>query len=119
MFELYFLDDVKGEKILVFNSKIRKQFEHELEKGEKFITEARMYHKMDEKYKILCINEAIEVGEYLNDGYTKNIKYTFKTSPKGYHKYFKEILQKGLKGMKFRKKIYVIKMFFQSRMGLI
>ena len=71
MFDLYFKDDIQGEKILVFNSKIRKKFKHELEGEEKFITEARMYHKMDKKYKILCINEAIEIGDYEDDGYTK------------------------------------------------
>ena len=62
MFDLYFKQDIQGEKILVFNTKIRKKFKHELEENEKFITEARMYHKMDENYKILCINEAIEIG---------------------------------------------------------
>ena len=111
MFDLYFKDDIEGEKILVFNARIRKRFKHELEKNEKFITEARMYHKMDNQYKILCINEAIETGDYIEDGYTKNIEKTFKESPEGYYKYFKEILQKDLKGVKMKKKIYVIKHF--------
>ena len=109
MFDLYFKDDIQGEKILVFNSEIRKRYKHELEKNEKFITEARMYHKMDEKYKILCINEVIEIGSYIQDGYTKNINKTFKESPNGYYMYFKEILQKDLKGVKLRKRIYIIK----------
>jgi len=111
MFDLYFKQDIEGEKILVFNAKIRKKYKHELEKNEKFVTEARMYHKMDEKYKILCINEVLEIGDYKEDGYTKNISKTFKTSPNGYYKYFKEILQKNLKGVLFKKKIYVLKHF--------
>ena len=111
MFDLYFKQEIGGEKILVFNSNIRKKFKHELEKDENFITEARMYHKMDKDYKILCVNEAIEIGEYREDGYTKNISKTFKTCPKGYYKFFKEILQKGLKGVSLLKKIYVIKNF--------
>ena len=116
MFDLYFKDEVDGEKILVFNSRIRKEFKHELEEGEKFVTEARMYHKMDEKYKILCINWAVEAGEYLDDGYTKNISKTFKSSPKGYYKYFKEILlRKDKKGMPLKKRLYVIKNFFCFR----
>lgn len=109
MFNLYFKQDVQGEKILVFNTKIRKIFKHELEKNEKFVTEARMYHKMDEKYNILCINEVIEIGEYREDGYTKNIINTFKENPIGYYKYFKEILQKDLKRVCIRKKIYIMK----------
>ena len=109
MFDLYFKQDIQGEKILVFNTKIRKKFKHELEENEKFVTEARMYHKMDEKYNILCINEVIEIGEYREDGYTKNIINTFKENPIGYYKYFKEIMQKDLRGVCIRKKIYILK----------
>ena len=112
MFELYFKQDIQGEKILVFNSKIRKKFKHELEKNEKFITEARMYHKMDEKYNILCINEVVEIGDYVSDGYTKNIFYSFQKYPNGYFKYFKEILKKGTKGVSLKKKIYIWKHIF-------
>lgn len=111
MFDLYFKDNVMGEKILVFNAKIRKFFKHELEAGEKFVTEARMYHKMDEDYKILCINEPIEIGDYMPDGYTNNIMNTFRSSPQGYYCYFKEILKKDLKNVTFRKKLYVMKHF--------
>ena len=112
MFDLYFKQDIGGEKILVFNSKIRKKFKHELENNEKFVTEGRMYHKMDEKYKIICINEVVETGEYLEDGYTKNIIRTFKENPKGYYKYFNEIMQKDLKGVAFKKKIYIFKNYY-------
>ena len=109
MFDLYFKQDIQGEKILVFNTKIRKKFKHELEVNEKFITEARMYHKMDENHKILCVNEVIEIGDYKEDGYTKNIIKTFKTNPNGYYKYFKEILKKDMKGVLIKKKLYILK----------
>lgn len=109
MFDLYFKDDVMGEKILVFNTKIRKIFKHELENGEKFVTEARMYHKMDNNYNILCINEPIEVGNYMQDGYTRHFWENFKIYPKGYYCYFREILKKDLKNVPFKKKLYVLK----------
>ncbi len=109
MFDLYFKDDVQGEKIIVFNSKIRKMYFHKLEHNEKFITEARMYHQMDEKYKIITFNEAVEQGSYIEDGYTKNISKTFKDSPFGYYMYFKEILSKDMRGVLFKKRLYVIK----------
>ena len=109
MFDLYFKEDIQGEKIIVFNSKIRKLFSHQLEKNEKFITEARMYHKMDEKYKLLAINEAIEQGSYIDDGYTKNINKTFKQAPYGYYMYFKEILTKDMKNVLLSKRLYIIK----------
>ena len=109
MFDLYFKEDIGGEKIIVYNSKIRKQYSHQLEQDEKFITEARMYHKMDEKYKLFAINEVIEQGSYIEDGYTKNINKTFKESPYGYYMYFKELLQKDMRGVMFSKRLYAIK----------
>ena len=113
MFDLYFKEGGSGEKILVFNSKIRKKYMHEIEVGEKFVTEARMYHKMDEKYNIMCINKVIEIGNYLDDGYTKNLKKTFSENPKGYYYYFKEILKKDRRGIKFRKRIYIWKNYLK------
>lgn len=109
MFDLYFKEDIEGEKIIVFNTKIRKQYAHRLEKEEKFITESRLYHEMDKTYKILAINDVIEQGSYVDDGYTKNITKTFKQYPYGYYMYFKEILQKNMKGVLWKKRLYVIK----------
>lgn len=109
MFDLYFKDDVKGEKILLFNSRIRKQFKHQIEKGEKFITEARMYHEMDKHYKVLGINKPLVIGAYLADGYTKNIKKVFLENPRGYMKYFEEILGFNTENILPEKRLYIIK----------
>ena len=109
MFDLYFKEGATGEKNLVYYADIRKKYKHELENNEKFITEARMYHKMDENYKIKCINKTITVGNYQKDGYTSNILKTFKSSPHGYLKYFEEILQKDFKGVTWEKRLYAIK----------
>ena len=109
MFDLYFKEGATGEKNLVYYAKIRKKYKHELEHNEKFITEARMYHKMDEKYKIKCINKPIIVGDYQKSGYTSNILKTFATSPYGYLKYFEEILQKDFKKVTWNKRLYSIK----------
>lgn len=109
MFNLYFKQGTLGEKIIVFKTDIRKKYKHELVGGEKFITEARMYHKMDEKYGIKCYNTVIVEGEYLETGYTHNIIDSFKKYPKGYFEYFKEILDKDEKNIKLNKRIYAIK----------
>ena len=111
MFSLYFRENMTGEKILVFKTEIRKRFKHELEADEKFVTEARMYHKMDRDYDIIGINEILEIGDYRSDGYTKNILETFKNSPLGYYMYFKEILEKDFLGVSFKKRMYVYKHF--------
>ena len=109
MFDLYFKLGEDGEKALVFNPEIRKKYKYELENGERFITEARMFHKMDEKYNIICINKPIMICEYQNEGYTRNINEQFTENPYGYFNYFKEILQKNMKGVTFRKRLYAIK----------
>lgn len=109
MFDLYFKQGETGEKALVYNSKIRREYSYELEKNEKFITEASMYHKMDLKYKIKCINEPIMICEYQKDGYSENITKIFRKNPYGYYKYFKEMFDMDLKGIYFNKRIYILK----------
>jgi len=109
MFDLYFKEGIVGEKIIVFKTDVRKEYRHELIDDEKFITEARMYHKMDAKYKVKCFNIVLVEGEYLENGYTNNINKTFTQAPKGYYEYFKEILNKDMKGVIFGKRIYAIK----------
>lgn len=109
MFDLYFKQGETGEKALVYNAKIRKQYKYELEQNEKFITEARMYHKMDLSYKIKCINKPIMICEYQKDGYSKNILEVFKKNPYGYYNYFKEMFEMDLKGIYLKKRIYILK----------
>ena len=109
MFDLYFKEGENGEKALVFNGEIRKQYKYELENGERFVTEARMFHKMDERYNIICINQPIMICEYQNEGYTRNIDKQFINNPYGYFEYFKEILQKDMYGVIFKKRLYAIK----------
>jgi len=109
MFDLYFKEGEDGEKCLVFNSEVRKKYKYELEKNEKFVTEARMYHKMDLKYNILCVNEPIMICEYQNDGYSKNILKQFKENPYGYYEYFKEIFLHDMRKVSIKKRLYVIK----------
>lgn len=109
MFDLYFKEGENGEKALVFLANIRKKYKHELEHNENFVTEARMYHKMDLKYKMICVNEPIMICEYQNEGYSKNIKEQFIKNPYGYFEYFKEILQHDMKGVILKKRLYAIK----------
>ena len=109
MFDLYFKEGETGEKALVFNSKIRKEYVHRLEKEEKFITEARLYHEMDLKYKIKGFNIPLMICEYKEDGYTKNINEMFNKYPYGYYEYFREIFNQDFTNMLLNKKIYLIK----------
>ena len=91
MFDLYFKEGGTGEKALAFITEVRKKYRYELEHNERFVTEARMYHKMDKDYKMICNNEYMMVCEYQEEGYTKNIDKEFVNNPFGYYMYFYEI----------------------------
>lgn len=109
MFNMYFRENMDGEKILVFKTNIRKKYKHILECGEKFVTEARLLYKIEEKYKIKCYNVEILSGCYLKDGYTNNAIKLLTNYPNGFLKYFQEILERDTKGIKFNKRIYLVK----------
>ena len=109
MFDLYFKNGITGEKALVYNASIRKQFEYKLEHDEKFVTEARLHHEMDLQYQVRCFNKPIMICEYQKEGYTKNISKLFTTSPFGYYNYFKEIFNQDMHGVTFKKRLYVYK----------
>ena len=112
MFDLYFKEGGTGEKALAFITEVRKKYRYELEHNERFVTEARMYHKMDKDYKMICSNEYMMVCEYQEEGYTKNIDKEFVNNPFGYYMYFYEILiEMDMKGVSFGKRLYVIKHF--------
>ncbi len=109
MFDLYFKEGITGEKALVYNAVLRKQFEYELENNEKFVTEARLHHKMDLKYTVKCFNKPIMICEYQKEGYTKNINKLFIESPFGYFQYFKEIFNQDMHGVTLKKRMYAYK----------
>ena len=109
MFNLYFKQGITGEKALVYNSNIRKKYSYELENNEKFVTEARLHHKMDLQYNVKCFNKKIMICEYKEDGYSKNINKLFVQNPYGYYEYFKEIFNQDMHGVTLKKRLYVYK----------
>ncbi len=110
LFDIHFKLDLDFDMSITFYADIRKKYKHELENGEKFVTEARMYHKMDKNYSGLLIKtDEIIVCEYQNDGYTKNIVKTFINSPYGYYSYFRELLSFNMNGVILKKRLYILK----------
>ncbi len=109
LFDLHYKENEQGEKAILFISKIRKQYKHKLENGERFITEARLYYEMDDDNQLLCFNSPIMICEYQENGYTKNLNKQFKENPVGYYCYFYEILKRDFKGTLWNKRMYAIK----------
>ena len=95
---------------LTFKTEVRKKYFYEVEKGEKFVTEARLYYKLDQLYDGMLFKDIdLVYGEYMNEGYSKNINKIFKKYPKGYHEYFKECLTYIKPDTKFKRRLYFIK----------
>ena len=95
---------------LTFKAEIRKKYSYIVEEGEKFVTEASLYYFLDQLYDgMKFIDEEIVVGEYLSDGYSKNIKNLFKKYPKGYYAFFKSCLSYIKKDTLLKRKFYFIK----------
>lgn len=109
IFDLYFKHGFIGDTTIVFKADIRKKYIHKLEKNEKFITEARMYNEIEKKYDVIYFKNYISVCEYLEEGYSKNIKEQFLQNPLGYYYYFKEMFEMDLKGVLLKKRLYIIK----------
>jgi glycosyltransferase involved in cell wall biosynthesis len=95
---------------LTFKASVRKKYFYKVEDKENFVTEARLYYELDQLYDGLLFKDVnLVYGEYLNEGYSKNINRIFKKYPKGYVKYFNECLTYINKGTKFKRVLYFIK----------
>jgi hypothetical protein len=62
-----------------------------------------------EQGELYFVNKEIMICEYQNSGYTNNISKIFKNNPKGYYKYFRELLSFNLSNVPFKKRLYMIK----------
>lgn len=111
LYDLYYKHEYKAlEAVQIIKADIRKRYKHKLEKDEKFITEDRLYHEIDKNYNgLYLLNKEIINSEYFEDGYTKNINSIFKKYPNGYYKYFNELLEFDMRGVLFKKRLYMIK----------
>ena len=91
--ELAFLYHQIYDKAEVFYTDILRKFPFPKIKNNKFIPEALVWYRIaNEGYK-LCVNtDVIYLGNYIEDGYTKNFSSNLKKNPKGFMMYYKECL---------------------------
>lgn len=110
LFDIHNKYNLDYDMAIVFKSDVRKKYFYELENQEKFVTEARLYYKLDQLYDGLLIKDKeIMVCEYQEDGYSQNIKEIFKKYPLGYYAFFKECLGYVSKETLKAKRMYFIK----------
>lgn len=76
-------EKIRGDKAEAYFTKCLKEFPFLEIDNEKFLFEDYVWIKMAEKYKTVHVNIPIYVGDYLEDGLTKNISKTKYNSPIG------------------------------------
>ena len=91
-----------GETSLIFKTIILKQHLFPEIRGEKFVTEAYIYDKIDQKYEMLLLPEIIIRSKYLEDGYTQNDLLLKQSNPLGWSMFFN---QRSLYADNFKEKI--------------
>ena len=97
----------KGETTLVFKTDILRNHPFPEIEGEKFITEAIVYDRLDTRYKLLVFPYESQVCEFRNDGITNNGWDVLHKNPKGYRMYYNQLLELGKGPKVYNMKMYI------------
>lgn len=81
--ELYHRYAYEGETVIVLRSKCIKGYTLPVFENERFVTEVVFYNEINHIAPMLLCEDAIYVGDYLQDGYTLNSKKLTITNPYG------------------------------------
>lgn len=102
LFDLYDKFGVTGDKKLVYRSELTKKYPYPIFENEKYVGLAYKYHKLDEEYPMLLMNEVLCIVEYLPDGSSLNMLKQYRVNPKGFAFYRKELMKLPFGNMKFK-----------------
>lgn len=91
--ELYKKYETKGDLAIIFKTKILREYLFPIFDGEIFVTEGIVYNQISMKYKMVLLGEIIYLGEYLDDGYSRNIIDVHRRNPNGYISYLEQELE--------------------------
>ncbi|WP_082680424.1 glycosyltransferase family 2 protein [Caviibacter abscessus] len=90
-FDIYNKYKVTGDKGLCFKLEILKKYRFKVFENEKFTTEAYLYNKIARDYEMLCLNEYLEIKEYLENGLTSKYDKLLTSNPKGQALYYNDM----------------------------
>ncbi len=110
LYNLYFKYGVTGDKKLVYRTELTKQYPYPLFEGEKYVGLNYKYHKLDEQFEMLLMNEVLCVVEYLPDGSSMNMLKQYRKNPKGFAFLRKELMKLSFVNtlFKFRQAIHYV-----------
>ena len=85
----------KGDTALIYRTDVLRMYPFPVFAGESFIRESIVYNQIDEKYKLLVLPYVIYIGEYLEDGLSKNARKHDEESPNGAALYRLDMFKKA------------------------
>lgn len=114
LFDVYHRYSVKGDKKLVYRSKLTKNYPYPVFEGEKYVGLAYKYNKIDLTHKLALLNEVLCIVEYLEDGSSRNMLKQYRKNPKGFAFYRIENMKNPNAGLiyKFKECIHYISSSF-------
>lgn len=83
-FDIYNKYGLKGDKKLIYRSELTTQYPYPIFEGEKYVSLAYKYAKLDFKYKLALMNEVVCNVEYMEDGSSLNMLKQYRKNPKGF-----------------------------------
>ena len=89
---------IKGDMAEVFRTEILKQYPFPEFENEKFMSEAIVWNRIAQIYKLRYFPIVIYICEYLADGLTKSIRKHHRESPKGSMLFYNEIMKSPMFG---------------------
>jgi glycosyltransferase involved in cell wall biosynthesis len=84
---------ISGDKWDIHQTAIFKRYKFPETPGEKFCAEGLIWNRISSQYKMLFLNQALKVVEYLPDGLSRNAVKTRAGSPVNAMMYYEEVLQ--------------------------
>lgn len=82
--DIYHKYKIKGDKKLIYRSDLTREFPYPIFEGEKYVGLGYKYAKLDERYKLLIMNEKVCVVEYMEDGSSMNMLKQYRKNPRGF-----------------------------------
>jgi glycosyltransferase involved in cell wall biosynthesis len=119
LFDLYHKYGVKGDKKLVYKTKLTKKYPYPIYHNEKLVPLSYKYFMLDQECELLLMNEPLCCVEYLPDGSSMNILKQYQTSPNGFRFYRMEMMKlpNAPLRFKFKQAIHYVSCSIFSKSG--
>lgn len=95
--DLYRKKVISGDTMLIYRTELLKKHMFPQFGTEKFVPEAYLYDQLDEIGKLHVLPQILYIGEYLADGYTRNMAKLIVENPKGYLAWITQRLKKDIR----------------------